>query len=95
MLHKEMVRGFWWCNHLQWLHLLVCSQATVRMRREGQVLGRGMLLKYDTFPTGKMVATDASNYRRIDERLPLCAGTAVGVRHPHHFEPTGRLSAPG
>ena len=47
-------------------------------RREGQVLGRGMLLKYDIFPSSKIVKTDVSisggpNYRKINDQLPLCA----------------------
>ena len=47
-------------------------------RREGQVLSRGMLLKYDIFPSSKIVRTDVSisggpNYRKIDDQLPLCA----------------------
>jgi len=47
-------------------------------QREGQVLSRGMLLKYDIFPSSKIVRTDISisggpNYRKIAEQLPLCA----------------------
>ena len=47
-------------------------------QREGQVLGRGMLLKYDIFPSSKIVRSEINisggpNYRKIDDHLPLCA----------------------
>ena len=77
--------------------------------REGQVLSRGMLLKYDRFPSSKIVRTDVSisggpNYRKINDSLPLCAvgqPSIHGIRtilnllvgSPHYIKMQNQLSS--